>query len=216
MTHDFVTLVHRPFKHYADFSGRSGRAEFWIFILTAIILMKVVSVATFSLLYLADYDHDYQAQYHSHATGGSLLVGGQHSSASEQQDPSDRRKQGIDDVVLEIHRHVGLDGYHLHIRQSDPAASEDKPHHYDGLLQYKRYQHPAPSHRFQQRIMGLAGLIFALPLLTVGVRRLHDTGKSGWWWLFILIPVAGWLVLAIFFTLPGEADANKYGPAVYR
>ena len=39
----------------------------------------------------------------------------------------------------------------------------------------------------------------------------QDENKSGWWQLFALIPLAGWLVLTIFFLLPGEPDSNRFG-----
>lgn len=42
-----------------------------------------------------------------------------------------------------------------------------------------------------------------LPLLAVGARRLHDIGKSGWWLLFMLVPVGGIVTLAILWSLPG-------------
>ena len=47
-------------------------------------------------------------------------------------------------------------------------------------------------------------LALVIPLIAVGASRFHDTNKSGWWQLFALIPLAGWLVLVIFFLLPGE------------
>jgi len=55
----------------------------------------------------------------------------------------------------------------------------------------------------------LLGLL--LPGLSVAVRRLHDTGRSGWWYLIALIPF-GSIVLIVFFAQQGEANGNKYGP----
>ncbi len=46
-----------------------------------------------------------------------------------------------------------------------------------------------------------------VPALAVTVRRLHDTGRSGWWMLIALIPLA----LLVMVALPGDAQANKYG-----
>src|SRR5262249_31569125 len=43
-----------------------------------------------------------------------------------------------------------------------------------------------------------------LPLLAVGARRLHDTGRSGWLQLIGLIPVGGIIVLIIFFVQEGK------------
>ena len=41
-----------------------------------------------------------------------------------------------------------------------------------------------------------------LPLLAAGSRRLHDSGKSGWWQLFILAPVAGIILVMILWAMP--------------
>jgi uncharacterized membrane protein YhaH (DUF805 family) len=51
-----------------------------------------------------------------------------------------------------------------------------------------------------------------LPFLAVEVRRLHDTGRAGWWWLFGLIPIVGWIVLVIFCATGGATGGNRYGP----
>jgi uncharacterized membrane protein YhaH (DUF805 family) len=62
---------------------------------------------------------------------------------------------------------------------------------------------------------GLITVFFALamivPSLAVGARRLHDTGRSGWWLFIALIPLIGALVLLIFFVLPSDPDENEYG-----
>ncbi|MDH6440942.1 MULTISPECIES: DUF805 domain-containing protein [unclassified Streptomyces] len=50
-----------------------------------------------------------------------------------------------------------------------------------------------------------------LPSLAVLVRRLHDTGRSGWWVLFGLVPLAGGITLLVFTCLDGEPSDNKYG-----
>ncbi len=57
----------------------------------------------------------------------------------------------------------------------------------------------------------IAGLALLIPGLAVGVRRLHDTGKSGLWYLICLIPFVGSIVLLIFFLTPGQPTANEYG-----
>lgn len=57
----------------------------------------------------------------------------------------------------------------------------------------------------------LVGLALFLPSLAVAARRLHDTGRSGWWLLLILIPVLGWIALLVFYCLDSTSD-NQYGP----
>ncbi|MBZ9713213.1 DUF805 domain-containing protein [Deinococcus multiflagellatus] len=54
-------------------------------------------------------------------------------------------------------------------------------------------------------------LAMILPTLAVTVRRLHDTGKSGWWYLLNLIPF-GSIVILVFTVLDSEPGANKWGP----
>lgn len=49
-----------------------------------------------------------------------------------------------------------------------------------------------------------------LPTLAIGARRLHDTGRSGWWQLIGLIPIIGVIVLIVFYCQDSEAD-NQYG-----
>ncbi|MBP1947181.1 DUF805 domain-containing protein [Virgibacillus litoralis] len=61
-------------------------------------------------------------------------------------------------------------------------------------------------------LSGLYSLFIFLPGLAVAVRRLHDTGKSGFWVLISLIPVAGAIVLLIFMCLDSDLYENKYGP----
>lgn len=61
-------------------------------------------------------------------------------------------------------------------------------------------------------IMGLAVLGLIIPTLAVGVRRLHDVGKSGWMLLVSLIPVIGGIWLLILLITEGEKGDNQYGP----
>lgn len=68
-------------------------------------------------------------------------------------------------------------------------------------------------------IFGGAGFLLALlyalgvllPSIGVGIRRLHDTGRSGWWLLLSLIPFGG-LVVLFFCTQDSQAGVNQYGP----
>jgi uncharacterized membrane protein YhaH (DUF805 family) len=58
----------------------------------------------------------------------------------------------------------------------------------------------------------VVGLGLFLPNLSVAIRRLHDTGNTGWWVLIGLIPLIGFVVLLIFFLQKGDPGENKYGP----
>lgn len=63
--------------------------------------------------------------------------------------------------------------------------------------------------------IGIFALIFQLgtiiPSLSVGARRLHDIGKSGWWQLLMLVPILGWILLIYWFAQSGNEQGAKYG-----
>lgn len=50
-----------------------------------------------------------------------------------------------------------------------------------------------------------------VPYIACFVRRLHDTGRSGWWWLLAWVPVVGWIIVIVFLAQNGMAGANQYG-----
>lgn len=56
------------------------------------------------------------------------------------------------------------------------------------------------------------GLATFVPSLSVFVRRLHDTNRSGWWILIGLIPLIGAIWLLVLLCTEGTAGDNKYGP----
>ncbi|MBC7679022.1 MAG: DUF805 domain-containing protein [Pseudorhodobacter sp.] len=55
-------------------------------------------------------------------------------------------------------------------------------------------------------------LAVLVPTIAVGVRRLHDTGKSGWFILLGLIPLVGGIVLLVFTVSDSTPGDNEYGP----
>jgi uncharacterized membrane protein YhaH (DUF805 family) len=59
-------------------------------------------------------------------------------------------------------------------------------------------------------IQSVANLAVLLPSLAVGARRLHDTGRSGWWLLLWLVCIVGWIFLIIWMCQDSHPD-NKYG-----
>ena len=60
-------------------------------------------------------------------------------------------------------------------------------------------------------LTGIYGLLTLLPSLAVGARRLHDSGRSGWWLLIGIIPFIGTIILLIFFCLDSEEGENRFG-----
>jgi len=70
---------------------------------------------------------------------------------------------------------------------------------------------------------GVGGLVFLapaylfilamiIPSLSVAVRRLHDTGKSGWWLLIGFVPFVGSIILLIFYCQDSQFGPNEFGP----
>ncbi len=55
------------------------------------------------------------------------------------------------------------------------------------------------------------GLI--IPYLAAGIRRLHDTNRSGWFWLLGLIPLIGGIIVLVFLATAGDTGPNNYGEA---
>ncbi len=60
-------------------------------------------------------------------------------------------------------------------------------------------------------LSGLYSLAVLIPSLAVTVRRLHDTGRTGWWLLIGLIPLIGAIVLLVFMLLDSQPGDNEYG-----
>ena len=58
----------------------------------------------------------------------------------------------------------------------------------------------------------VAGLALFLPGLAVAIRRLHDTNRSGWWYLLIFVPFAP-IALIVFYCQDSAPVANAYGPS---
>lgn len=63
-----------------------------------------------------------------------------------------------------------------------------------------------------QALYGLYVLAILLPSIGVTIRRLHDTGRSGWWMLIGLVPLVGGLILLYFMICDSEPNSNDYGP----
>jgi uncharacterized membrane protein YhaH (DUF805 family) len=57
-------------------------------------------------------------------------------------------------------------------------------------------------------IFTLASII---PSISIAARRLHDTGRTGWWQLIVFLPLIGAIVLLVFLVMDSEGD-NNFGP----
>lgn len=60
-------------------------------------------------------------------------------------------------------------------------------------------------------ISGIISLALFVPGIAICVRRLHDIGKSGWWWLIGFIPLVGAIILIVWFCKESMPMANRWG-----
>ena len=57
-------------------------------------------------------------------------------------------------------------------------------------------------------------LAIFVPSLALSVRRLHDVGRKGTYYLFVLLPIIGWILLLIQFLKDSQPGANAFGESV--
>ena len=243
-------LLESPFRNYAVFSGRAGRAEFWLFILTFVVVTQLAWLVGFGAMKLVGFDRDHAGASPHYMMGSSEYGDAEQkdpdSAQADAGSPASGENEAIPDrkdlssgmsgqyflhghdrdmMSFTIHRHGG-DGYHLHgIMRDDHMFDDDRedlddpddPDRYDyrggrrdGHF-YVRF-HKSRAERGGDVLWMISVAALLLPLFAVGARRLHDSNHSGWWQLLMLIPLAGWLVLAIFFLLPSDAQENRFGP----
>ena len=62
-------------------------------------------------------------------------------------------------------------------------------------------------------LSGFYGLAVFLPGIGVSIRRLHDTGRSGWWLFIPLIPLIGAILLIVYYVGDSDPGTNQYGPS---
>lgn len=60
---------------------------------------------------------------------------------------------------------------------------------------------------------GIYSLAVLLPSIGVSIRRLHDTGRSGWWLFIALVPIIGAIIILIFMVGDSQEGTNQYGPS---
>ena len=63
-------------------------------------------------------------------------------------------------------------------------------------------------------IGSLASLVLVVPGIALSIRRMHDIGKSGWYMLMGLIPLAGPIIVLVYMCTASQPAPNQWGPAV--
>lgn len=69
-----------------------------------------------------------------------------------------------------------------------------------------------PTFLFSWALPGLWFLATILPGIAVTIRRQHDIGISGWFYLLVLVPSVGWLIILVFALIPSQRHDNRWGP----
>lgn len=59
---------------------------------------------------------------------------------------------------------------------------------------------------FSNTATSLFSLLTLVPSVAAAARRLHDTNRSGWWQLIVLVPVVGWVILIVFLAQDSRAS----------
>ncbi len=57
----------------------------------------------------------------------------------------------------------------------------------------------------------IVSFFLMIPSLAISTRRLHDTGRSGWWQIIGFVPVLGLIVLAVLLSFKSETEPNQFG-----
>ena len=79
-----------------------------------------------------------------------------------------------------------------------------------GVEEFSDVPDPAMAAMFMAPMV-LSVLLLAVPTWAASARRLHDTGHSAWWLLAMIVPLAGWAVLAWWFLSPSAPALNRHG-----
>jgi uncharacterized membrane protein YhaH (DUF805 family) len=59
-------------------------------------------------------------------------------------------------------------------------------------------------------LTSIFSLVIFVPSMSIGARRLHDTGRTGWWQLIYIIPLIGLIVMLVFLSQESHSE-NEYG-----
>lgn len=67
------------------------------------------------------------------------------------------------------------------------------------------------THRPIGPLNAMFSVLVLIPAVCLGVRRLHDTNRSGWWMLLVFVPLVGPIILLIWYCTPGMPRQNRFG-----
>lgn len=70
-----------------------------------------------------------------------------------------------------------------------------------------------PQRNYYGPLALMVGIAHIIPSISVTVRRLHDTGRSGWWYFLPFLPIIGSIIHFVMMCWAGDRWDNRFGPA---
>ena len=223
-----------PLRRYADFTGRSRRMEYWMWVLLNSIVMLLLFVPLCILAYNAisrvadrggvdyrsgSYDSSYDRDSYDRDEDsdrsrddrdrGSSLYDDDRDSGASRFDEEDRGSSRSDDADRDPDSADPAD----EDQDSGGYASFSYSYGYSmNVDPYLLMQEFGPAAWILIGLYSLWGLVTFIPGLAVGIRRLHDTDRSGWWLFIAMVPLVGAIILIVFFLTEGTRGPNRFGP----
>jgi uncharacterized membrane protein YhaH (DUF805 family) len=204
-----------PLRRYADFNGRSRRKEFWLWTLFNFLVVGALAGILVALLV--------SATYRVGERGGIRRVDPVNTSYAPP--PADTPTyQPAPPPADEATNEFATDPS-LNTATDSPEEEPDVSLNYRAYSSYDSsfsYRYEMDPFMFLQELgaggwivlslMMLYTLLTFIPTLAVTIRRLHDTNKSGWFYLLNFVPLVGPIILLVFYLTEGTRGPNEYGP----
>ena len=182
-----------PLRRYADFEGRSRRMEYWMWVLfNALIYTLLIIPLVFLFISAAQRVEDRGGVYQSSSSYDRSYNDDRHDRDSSYED------SGSYDEDRSSRRSRDRDGYGYSASYS-----------IDMEMMVEEF---SPIGWVLIGLYALWALIAFIPSLAVGIRRLHDTNKSGWLILLGAVPIVGGIILLVFMFSDGTRGPNQFGP----
>jgi uncharacterized membrane protein YhaH (DUF805 family) len=182
-----------PLRRYADFEGRSRRMEYWMWVLfNALIYTLLIIPLVFLFISAAQRVEDRGGVYQSSSSYDRSYDDDRYDRDSSYED------SGSYDEDRSSRRSRDRDGYGYSASYS-----------IDMEMMVEEF---SPIGWVLIGLYALWALIAFIPSLAVGIRRLHDTNKSGWLILLGAVPIVGGIILLVFMFSDGTRGPNQFGP----
>jgi len=209
-------LIERPFRHYADFSGRSGRAEYWLLILVFILAMMTASQIGYGVMRLVGFEA-YDPKTHIRQIYTTIR-----ESRYQSVDVATTAAKGEEDrITFKLHRHGSEEGLHLHTNTRawrHYHHSDEQLHgHKIGDNEVTIYINSSEdgittAEDVAHLLMSIVAIVFLLPILAATFRRIHDSDNSRRELMYLFAPFTGWIIVFGYLLWDGDEGANRYGP----